>query len=106
MQSKEVVIEHNYTHSPYRSWCPFCVAGKRDDVAHGEVKEPMETPVVAMDYAFTGKEGKPIIVRYDEEDKMMMARRVPRKGNLINVAQRIAKRLERLGRPKLILKFD
>ena len=48
MPSKEEVIQHNYTHSPYRSWCPYCAAGKRDDVAHGKVKEPREIPVVKL----------------------------------------------------------
>ena len=26
--------EHNLTHLPYRSWCPFCVAGKAHSAPH------------------------------------------------------------------------
>ena len=34
--------EHDKSHIPYRSWCPFCVAGRRDSPAH--VKHGSERP--------------------------------------------------------------
>ena len=51
---------HEATHLPFRSWCPFCIAGRRDNPGH--VKRPEEertVPEVALDYAF---------VRRQEED--------------------------------------
>ena len=34
LPSKAEVEQHNLTHSPYRSWCPFCVAARRKNNAH------------------------------------------------------------------------
>lgn len=79
LPSKDEVLQQNYTHHSYRHRCPFCVSGKVDDVAHVPVNDSRSIPVVAVDYAFIGKEGKPIIVRYDEEDRMVLAMAVPQR---------------------------
>ena len=36
--SKEEVRKHNLTHWPYRSWCPFCVMGRRNADPHFQAK--------------------------------------------------------------------
>ena len=30
----EIVARHNLTHSPYRSWCPYCCTGRRPNRHH------------------------------------------------------------------------
>ena len=86
MPNKEEVEQHNYTHNPYRSWCPSCVAGKSDDIPHFANSNTRAVPVVSMDDAFTGKDAKTNVVCYDEQDKMVWAMSVVRKGNVGVVA--------------------
>ncbi len=31
--------EHNLTHTPFRSWCPFCVAGRAKQWPHLKIKD-------------------------------------------------------------------
>ena len=54
--SRQEMLEHNITHTPYRSWCPHCVAGKAKCMKHsqGQGLEHHEIPVVCMDYMFMG----------------------------------------------------
>ena len=49
-------MEHRLTHMPYRSWCEDCVAGRSRRDAHSRSGEEALMPVIAMDYAFLGKE--------------------------------------------------
>ena len=42
---------HNLSHMPYRSWCPFCVAGRRNNSGHKAVKHERKIPLVVADYA-------------------------------------------------------
>ena len=54
-----MIEEHNTNHLPYRSWCPFCVAGRRDSPAH--VKHGSERPEgheVGLDYCFVRRNGE------------------------------------------------
>ena len=32
----DIVARHNLTHLPYQSWCPQCVAARKNNVAHQE----------------------------------------------------------------------
>ena len=34
LPSAEAVAHHNLTHFPYRSWCPYCCAGRRPNSHH------------------------------------------------------------------------
>ena len=49
---------HNSTHLPYRNWCPFCVAGRRNNTQHGELREKRARtePCLHLDYAFLSDE--------------------------------------------------
>ena len=73
------------------------MAGKADDVAHPPVKDDRGIPVVAMDYAFTAKDEKPIVVRYDEEDRVIMAMCVHKEGHLMGVAHLVQPSLGEAG---------
>ena len=46
--SREDVRKHNLTHWPYRSWCPFCVMGRRNADPHFQAKGPDDRTVPLM----------------------------------------------------------
>ena len=51
--SPELVARHNLTHLPYQSWCPHCVAARRNNQAHPEGKSaPRSLPLLVLDYCF------------------------------------------------------
>ena len=52
--SREAVRKHNLTHWPYRSWCPFCVMGRRNADPHFQAKcgDDGCLPLLVLDYAF------------------------------------------------------
>ena len=55
--SRQEMLEHNITHTPYRSWCPHCVAGKAKCTRHsqGQGLEHSEVPVLCMDYMLAAR---------------------------------------------------
>ena len=54
--SKREIEERMATHMPFRSWCPFCVAGEAVNSGHRRNPEgPGLVPIVSIDYAFMGK---------------------------------------------------
>lgn len=53
MPPPEEIERHNLTHSPFRSWCPTCVASRAKDAPHRQLHARLdEMPIVEMDYAF------------------------------------------------------
>ena len=56
--SKAEIELHNITHLPYRNWCPWCVAGRRNNTQHRELKEKhaRTEPCLHLDYAFLSDE--------------------------------------------------
>ena len=103
--TSEEVEKHNATHLPFRTWCPFCVAGKAKNEPHykSEEHKPMGVNVVSIDYAFMGdknivdeadeeasdeeseianrnSQNMPILVMRCRKTKFIFARVVPRKG--------------------------
>ena len=56
MPTQEEVERHNATHIPFRSWCPFCVAGKAKANPHykKDSDRVCSENVVSLDYAFMG----------------------------------------------------
>ena len=56
--SKAEIELHNATHLPYRNWCPWCVAGRRNNTQHRELKEKhaRTEPCLHLDYAFLSNE--------------------------------------------------
>ena len=45
------VEEHNVTHLPFRSWCPYCVTGKAQDRPHkkSENQNEKQIPEIVFD---------------------------------------------------------
>ena len=105
--SAREVEEHNATHLPFRSWCPYCVAGKAKENAHFTKADDRKSdvPVVSMDYTYmeeakkednqegeeleegtdeydleVKKRGMPILVVYDREHKYITTTVVPKRG--------------------------
>ena len=102
------------THVPFRSWCPFCVAGKAVSDPHQKKMEgPGSVPVISIDYAFMGlgqheDDGSqnPILVMEDDTTKVITAHMMPRKGPDEYATSRIAQDIRGLGYRKIILKSD
>ena len=44
--------EHEATHLPFRSWCWFCVCGRRDNQPHTRILHESEAQEVSLDYCF------------------------------------------------------
>ncbi len=68
MPTEEEVEKHNATHIPFRSWCPYCVAGKAKCNPHfkKDGDRPSSVNVVSLDYAFIGDKS---VVEQEEEEK-------------------------------------
>ena len=70
MPTQEEVDAHNATHVPFRSWCPFCVAGKAK--ANPHFKKDSERAkienTVSLDYAFIGDAAQAESDADDESD--------------------------------------
>ena len=56
--SKEEIEAHNATHLPYRNWCPWCVAGRRNNTPHRELRDKRgrTEACLHLDYAFLSDE--------------------------------------------------
>ena len=52
--SRSDIQRHNLTHLPYKSWCPHCVAARRNAAPHLIQKngEQRSVPLLVFDYAF------------------------------------------------------
>merc|ERR1711884_340109 len=58
LPSREEVLDHRLTHTPFRSWCPHCVRGKGRDDRHmaSPNKSDFEgIPQIVSDYFFVGR---------------------------------------------------
>ena len=79
--------EHELTHTPYRSWCQYCVRGRGRNAAHRKMVEQdaAAVPRVSMDYFYISTADEvahenPILVMVDESTGERYARAVGRKG--------------------------
>ena len=88
MPSRQEVQEHNITHLPFRSWCPFCVAGKATCAPHrrGVGHNDDAVPLVAFDDCFMGERDEnetdniTIMVGRDRKSRCYATIPVPQKG--------------------------
>ena len=58
---KAKVEFHNLTHIPYRSWCPFCAAGRRKNDPHKRSRPGSQSrtvPLFCADYCFVRESEK------------------------------------------------
>ena len=52
----DIVAEHNIDHTPYRSWCRWCLEGRGVGEQHRPSQSQHDIPVIGMDYFYlTGK---------------------------------------------------
>ena len=58
LPSQNEIDEHNFTHLPFRDWCPFCIRGRGLSSGHFARKTPEESqvPTISIDYCFLGDE--------------------------------------------------
>ena len=134
MPSAQEVELHNTTHIPFRSWCPYCVAGKAKANAHRSQDEDKvcSDNVVSIDYAFVGdkRESRPedpevsdaddegeveaetgknltVLVLRDRRTRYVSSSVVPRKGDHHHTVHRVGTDLANiLGYKRVHLKSD
>ena len=86
--TKEEREAHELTHTPYRSWCPYCVRARGRNSPHTRRTEEMKrsgVPKVSMDYFYMSMEDQaacenPVLVVVDEGTGEKYARAVGQKG--------------------------
>ena len=88
--TKEEREAHERTHTPFRSWCPYCVKGRASNAPHMQKKESQEersrqVPRVSMDYFFMSEKDRqakesPVLVAVNEITGERYARAVGMKG--------------------------
>ncbi len=76
---------HEATHLPFRSWCSDCVAGRRDNPPHHQIKQDENAvPEVLMDYCFVRRDDETetltILIMKDRTSRAIQAWVVERKG--------------------------
>ena len=117
--------EHELTHLPYRSWCRFCVGGRKTNRGHGVIHEhDRAVNSFHVDFCFFTNpdcEGEltdedqesvscqPCIVMRERETKMTFAHAVPSKGTVDNwTVEQLGKDIESMGMKgePVILKGD
>jgi hypothetical protein len=108
-----MVAAHAATHLPYRSWCPDCVQGRRDNVAHTSIGAgALEVPEVGFDYAFVRRRGEEecltLLVMRDRGSRALRLWVVPVKGpSLEDSVLRAAEGVLHLGyRGRVLIKCD
>ena len=81
--------DHELTHTPFRSWCPYCMKGRSIKKAHKKVSEvedeEMKVPRVSMDYFYLSQKDEdakenPVLVVVNEKTGEKFARAAGRKG--------------------------
>ena len=122
MPTQKEIDEHMITHTPFRAWCPHCVAGHSSCGYHlrkkDDQKEENSLPTVHMDYMYMKSEKKeevtdeeehdsmPILVMCDQKTDMMFSSLVPKKGAHAYAIMRVCNDLSLLGHERVVLRSD
>ena len=48
--TQDMINRHNLTHLPYRSWCPHCVAARRNNAPHLQGSKGRQKALFCSDY--------------------------------------------------------
>ena len=109
--SKEEVARHNLTHVNYRSWCPHCVAGRRNNTAHRSLPHrTRRVPLFVADYCFLrdvqDEDNLTCMVGRLYPSKAVFATACDQKGAEDPAVSRLAHFLKSAGIPKLVYKSD
>ena len=112
--TQQMIDDHEVSHTPFRSWCPFCVRGRGQSAGHFEVdKGDEQLPTISVDYGFLGTPDSPadelpVLLVKDRKSKATWSHPVPNKG--LRPSDHGAKMLQRdiveCGYRRLILKSD
>ena len=74
---------HEPTHLPFRSWCPTCIAGRRDNPPHKRREdEERQVPEVMLDYGFV----RPVVYRLHVYVSVVQIQRVTNLSLIMRVA--------------------
>ena len=58
--SPDMVARHNLTHLPYQSWCPHCVAARKNNEGHRSGSSASRSlPLLVLDYCFIRESSSP-----------------------------------------------
>ena len=88
LPSKKEANDHSLAvHTPYRSWCTFCVMGEGKSAPHQQQLRDDGLPQLTLDYCFISTKGNPlatILVAKANISKTIIATVVPFKGGRWN----------------------
>ena len=116
--SARAVELHQYTHLPFRSWCPVCIAARAKEDSHRRSKprdddyehDGSGLPIVSLDYQEldeTSDSPTRVIVGKDESTGNVLCHKVLMKGIGDEWAvKKLVQDIEDWGRSKVILKTD
>eukprot|EP00971_Amphidinium_carterae_P337087 6473751-Amphidinium_carterae.1 len=110
--SVEEVRLHRLTHTPFRSWCPVCIAARGRDPPHRRRgPRDLSQPQVHLDYFFPrdgpGEDSITAVVMREEQTRAIAAHVVPRKGDVEWVVIQLHRDLLKWGvRGNLTMKCD
>ena len=110
--SREEVRRHNLTHWPYRSWCPWCVMGRRNAEPHFQARDgdSRSLPLLVLDYAFLRNkddaEFATILVGKCYPSRQVLACVIDSKGTDMFAVQRIADFIRECGLTRFVWKSD
>ena len=109
--NKAEVARHNLTHAKYRSWCPHCVFGRRNNSAHySRSSSKRKLPLFCADYCFVRDVDDPenltCLVGKLYPNKAVFATGCDSKGAADEAVDRLAQFLKAAGIPKLVYKTD
>ena len=105
------VDEHEISHYPFRSWCPYCVKGKAVSCPHRSRDHRDEglletgVPTVSLDYCWADDsddgdervDSSPVLIMYINVIDALFAVSTKKKGVVPWVVTFVVKKLETLG---------
>ena len=107
--NQEEIDEHNLTHLPYRSWCPWCVAGKRCNTPRRRIPNDRSIPMLSADYGFISDPGGALVtflVATVAPYGVVFATVVPGKGPVPEVVRQLATWIQECGLVHFVYRTD
>ena len=104
------IAQHNLTHAAYRSWCPFCVAGRRPNSPHRKMRDERAIPLLVGDFAFvrttSDEETLTIFVSKVLPQRAVFAMALDQKGANPENVTRLAKFIRNVGLTQFAYRSD
>ena len=106
--TKAEIEAHEATHLPFRSWCPTCIAGRRDNPPHTRREdEERQVPEVMLDYGFVRRQNETenltILIVKDSDSRAIRGAVMRQKGVCIQEAtERATEIIKGFGHPSKI----